>query len=72
MNLSLNNPIIKCNQPGCFFDTVSDKGLLTHYYYHHPSIKNVKSYLNNSNKIISDSHILYGVKILLEFKKAAV
>ena len=72
MNLSLNNPIIKCKQPGCFFDTVSHKGLLTHYYYCHPSIKHFKSYLNNPNKLINDSHLLYGVKILLEFKKAAV
>jgi hypothetical protein len=67
----LDQPKIKkCNEPNCYFDTVTDKALSRHYYYSHPSISDVKSYFINSNKLIKDSHTLYGVKMLLDFKKA--
>ena len=69
MYKTLDKPKIKCKQPGCYFDTEVDKRLLRHYYYSHPSIIDVKSYLINSNKSINDSHILYGVKKLLDFKE---
>ena len=66
---TLNQPKIKCNEPGCYFDTVKDNALSRHYYYSHPSVKNVKSYLIKPSKLINDSHVLYGVKKLLDFKK---
>jgi hypothetical protein len=49
---------------------VKDNALSRHYYYSHPSVKNVKSYLIKPSKLINDSHVLYGVKKLLDFKEA--
>jgi hypothetical protein len=67
----LDQPKIKkCNEPNCYFDTVTDKALSRHYYYSHPSISDVKSYVIAPSKLIKGCHVLYGVKKLLDFKEA--